>query len=157
LYEANVGALLSIRGNIRPHSNLRYLKNKPIVEPVPAFLLRYGPFFANQDDVGSLLFASGDFALPGTASLEGEPYRTDILDERKKGVFLGGIIKYRSLIMRYFNDFIDNEKGQEFKISLEPEYAITPSWRIVPQVSAQYWNHKYVDYYFGVHENQNVY
>lgn len=148
-YEFNIGPAINIHTNIRLNNLDKYEKNNPVVEPIPAFFFRYGPFFINKNGLGSLLYNSGEFSILGMGLIEGEPYRTLGLYAREEGVFLGSIIKYNFIELTYYNDFFKN-KGYNLKLNLAPEFIYRLSWKFTPQLFLQYWNKSYVEYYFGV-------
>jgi hypothetical protein len=154
-YELNVGPAMNLHSNIRWNNTDTFQRGDPVVEPVPAFFFRYGPVFLNKNGLGSLLYSSGELSLLGMGILEGEPYTSPGLNDRPKGIFLGGILKYNFLELTYYRDFFHN-KGLNFKVNLAPEYYINLDWKLSPQVFVQYWNHDYVDYYFGVHRDEVV-
>lgn len=148
-YEFSVGPALNIHGNIRVNNKNLFERSDPVIQPIPAFFFRYGPFFLNKNGAGSLLFHKGNLSVLGMALLEGEPYKSPGLQDRGQGVFFGSIIKYRFMEFTYYRDFI-NSKGMNFKVNLAPEFYYRISWKFTPQFYVQYWNDKYVDYYFGV-------
>lgn len=153
-YELKIGPAVNIHSNIRLDNLNKFEKNNPVVEPIPAFFFRYGPFFLNKDGLGSLLYSKDDFTILGMGILEGEPYRAQGLHERKKGAFIGSILKYDFVEFTYYNDFF-KDKGYNLKLNLAPEYFYTMAWKFTPQAYIQYWNKSYVDYYFGV-KNEEV-
>lgn len=153
MYELNIGPALNIHSNIRLNNRNTFERNDPVIQPVPAFFFRYGPFFINKNGMGSLLFHYRDFSLLGMGLLEGEPYKTPGLHERKQGAYAGGILKYNFLELSYYNDFFDN-KGYNLKLNIAPEFYYRVSWKISPQLFLQYWDNDYVDYYFGVKPNE---
>lgn len=154
-YELNIGPALNIHTNIRLNNLNTFEKSDPVVEPVPAFFFRYGPIFLNKNGMGSLLFHSHEFSILGMGLLEGEPYKTPGLLERKQGIFAGTILKYDYVELTYYNNFFKN-KGFNLKLNVAPEFYYKLSWKFTPQVFAQYWDNKYVDYYFGVSPEETV-
>lgn len=148
-YELNIGPAINIHTNIRLNNLDKYQKNNPVVEPIPAFFFRYGPFFINKNGLGSLLYNNGDFSILGMGLLEGEPYRAKGLYAREQGIFVGSIIKYDYAELTYYNDFLEN-KGYNLKLNIAPEFFYRLSWKFSPQLFVQYWNRSYVEYYFGV-------
>jgi hypothetical protein len=152
-YELSLGPTFNIHSNIRKSNLNRFEKSDPIIEPIPAFLFRYGTIFLNKDGLGSLLFHKNTFNLLGFGILEGEPYSTTGLHERKKGFFLGGIAKYHMAELIFYKDFFKN-KGASMKLNLAPEYFPKLDWKIIPQMYVQYWDRDYVDYYFGVRPDE---
>ena len=87
------------------------------------------------------------------AIIEGEPYEAADFNERKQGIYLGSIVKFNLLELIYYNDFF-KEKGYHFKLNLAPEFYFNTDLKFKPQVFIQYWDKKYVDYYFGLSPNQ---
>lgn len=149
VYEFNIGPAINIHSNIRVKDRNKYNKNNPVIEPIPAFFFRYGPFFLNKNGLGSLVFNKGDLSVIAMGLLEGEPYRPPNINEREKGVFLGSILKYNFLEFTFYRDFFEN-KGQNLKLNLAPEYLFRMNWKFSPQLFFQFWDNKYMNYYFGV-------
>lgn len=148
-YELNAGIAVKTYSNIRksplvinPNSNIK-------VDILPALIFRYGPMFLSKDGIGSLLFNSGEFSLIGMGIIEGEPYEAHGFDERTKGFYLGTIVKFNLLELIYYNDFFE-DKGHNFKVNLAPEFYFNTDLKFKPQIFVQYWDPKYVDYYFGL-------
>lgn len=152
-YELNAGGALNIHSNIRVKNQNIFEKNDPTVEPIPAFLFRYGPFFLSKDGLGSLIFHYDELNVLVMGLLEGEPYLSAGLHERKKGIFLGSMLKYKLVDFFYYNDFL-SDKGYNLKLNLAPEFYADPDWKFIPQIFVQYWDKKYVDYYFGVKSDE---
>ena len=153
-YELNLGMALNIHSNFRYKNLNRFEKNDPVIEPLPAFLFRYGPLFVNKSGAGSLLYNKGEFTILGMALLEGEPYKANGLRERKQGVYLGSIFKYNMAELTYYNDFF-KDKGFNLKLNIAPEFFYKKqSWKVTPSVFIQYWDNKYVDYYFAVGQDE---
>lgn len=155
VYELSAGPALNIHSNIRLNNLNTFEKNNPIVEPIPAFFFRYGPLFLNKDGLGSLLYHTDEFSLLAMGLLEGEPYKAKGLHERKKGLFVGSILKYNLFELFYYNDFFKN-KGYNIKLNLAPEFYVRVDWKFIPQIFVQYWDSKYVDYYFGVKPDESI-
>lgn len=149
LYELNLGPAINIHTNIRLNNKNKFEKNNPVVEPVPAFFFRYGPFFLNKNGLGSLLFNFKDFSIVGMGLLEGEPYDGEGLQKRHQSVYLGTILKFNLIELTYYNDFF-KDRGYNLKLNLAPEIFYNLSWKFSPQLYVQYWDNRYVDYYFGV-------
>ncbi len=143
-YEFNGGIALKIQSNFRKKD-----LNSSQVEVLPAFIFRYGPFFLSKDGLGSLLFHREKFSVLGMGIIEGEPYESVGLQKRKQGFFLGTILKYDMYELINYNDFF-SEKGFSLKFNMAPEFYLSLDYKFKPQVFIQYWDWKYVDYYFGV-------
>ncbi len=147
-YEFNAGPAVKIHSNIRKNS-----VDDSKVEVIPAFIFRYGPLFLSKDGLGSLLYHSDEFTLIGMGIIEGEPYESEGLHPRKKGFFLGSIIKYKIFELISYNDFFTN-KGLNIKANLAPEFYLSLDFKFKPQIFLQYWDKEYVDYYFGVNSDE---
>lgn len=152
-YEFNMGIAINLQSNIRKYNRTLFYRHNPVVEPIPAFFFRYGPLFLNKNGLGSLVYNNNDFSILTMALLEGEPYRALDLRDRKRGVFLGSIIKWNLVELTYYKDFFTN-KGHTFKLNLAPVWTYKLNWKIGPQAFVQYWSNQYVDYYFGVTPNE---
>jgi len=140
-YEFSVGPALNVHSNIRHKNNKHFEKNDPVVEPIPGFFFRYGPFFLNKNGLGSLVFHYDDLNLVVMGVLEGEPYASPGLEDRKSGVFLGNILKYKIAELTYYNDFLRN-RGYQLKLNFAPEYYFKINWRVSPQTYIQFWDKK---------------
>lgn len=149
-YEFGFGVVANIHSNIRPHDTRRFNKDNLVVEPLPTFLIRYGPLFANRDGAGALLLPLKNFTLLGTVLLEGEPYESDFIRARKRSIYVGPLLKINILELLYYKDVRSISHGSSFKLTLAPEFKINESWLLNPRISYQRWDENYVDYYFNV-------
>jgi hypothetical protein len=154
-YEFNLGPAFSIHSNIRNNNQINFQTTNPVIEPIPAVFFRYGPFFLNQDGLGSLVFNWGDVSILALMLFEGEPYKTSGIESRTRGVYIGSIAKLDMLQVVYYKDFF-SQKGSNLKATLAPEFYPSLSWRISPQFSVQYWNNQYVNYFYGVKPNESA-
>jgi outer membrane protein len=154
-YELAAGPALNIHSNIRRNSLLTFEGSDPVIEPIPAFFFRYGTIFLNKDGLGSLVFHHEDLNIVVMGLLEGEPYRASGLKERTKGFFMGSILKYQAFEFIFYKDFFKS-KGTNLKINMAPEFYLKSDWKISPQVFLQYWDDKYVNYYFGVQPSESL-
>ncbi|MBC7714038.1 MAG: MipA/OmpV family protein [Rhizobacter sp.] len=150
IYELQAGAGFEVHSNIRLKDQTAFHKTDPSYGPVGVFSFRYGPFFINRDGVGSLLYTHDNFTILGIGLLEGENYKGENLKERKLGLFLGTLINYDFVNFTFYNDFIDHEKGLVLKLAVAPKFYYKTAWMFKPQLAAQYWSDKYVDYYYGI-------
>ena len=148
-YEFNFGPAINIHSNIRVNNQMNFEKNDPVIQPIPAFFFRYGPFFLNKNGMGSLVFHWKDISILAMGVSEGEPYEAPGLKDRDTGIFIGSILKYHLFELTFYNDFLEN-RGYNLKATLAPEFYVGLDWKITPQLSIQYWDSKYVNYYFGV-------
>jgi len=149
-YTLKVGGALSIRNNIRIKNEIALFKNPLIFQPRPGFILRVGGFFMNQDGLGHALYASENLSVLATSLLDGQRYKRAGFKRRKRGVFLGTIIKWKNLRFRFSNDFIFQEKGGELRLTYEHEFRMKLDLIIKPRIYIQRWDLKYSNYYFGV-------
>jgi outer membrane protein len=153
-YEAHLGVGLNYRENIRPQNHLRdrniFHRGKTVHEPMPLFLLRYGPFFLNKDGAGVVLLPLKNFALLFATIIDGEPYKADRLTERRSSFFSGWIVKVWDLTAFYFKDIQGFSHGEIMKLQLEHEFKLNRYWTLAPHVFVQWWDDEYMNYYFGV-------
>ena len=148
-YEFNLGIAANIHSNIRKNNTKNFENTDPVLEPIPAFFFRYGPFFLNKNGMGSLVFYWKDLSILAMGVSEGEPYSTSGLIDRNRGIFLGSIAKYGIVDVTYYNDFFE-DKGYNVKATIAPEFYLDLHWKLSPQFSVQFWDKKYVNYYYGV-------
>lgn len=154
-YELSAGLALNFHSNIRVNNLNSFERNNPAIVPIPAFFFRYTTIFLNKNGLGSLIYHADDFSLLAMGLLEGEPYQASGLLERKKGFFLGSLLKFNFLEFIYYNDFF-TKKGYNLKLNLSPEFYVRMDWKITPQLYLQYWDKKYVNYYFGVQAGETA-
>lgn len=149
-YEFKLGAAMNIHTNIRPRDKRLFHRQNPIYEPRPAFMVRYGPLFLNNDGLGSLLLPLEHFTLLAAFILEGEPYEAQNLRDRRQSIYFGPLIKSHFLEVHYYREIMEQHRGEVLKISLAPEFAVLSNFTVNPRVFYQLWDNRYVDYYFGV-------
>lgn len=152
-YELNAGLAVKTYSNIRKSPKVLNRNSNIKVELLPAFIFRYGPIFLSKDGIGSLLFNTGEFSFLAMAIIEGEPYEAADFNQRKQGIYLGSMVKFNLLELIFYNDFF-KEKGYNLKLNLAPEFYFNTDLKFKPQVFIQYWDKKYVDYYFGLSPNK---
>lgn len=151
--EVNFGLGIFRYDNIRPNNQKTFLKNDPIYEPIPTFQIRVGPFFVNKDGGGVALLYFKELKLLGLVLYEGEPYRTHGMEERKKSFHLGGGIRLFDIEALYYQDVQSRSRGKVFKIYYAPEFKFN-NYTFSPRPYAQFWDRKYVDYFFGVRDSE---
>lgn len=148
-HELVLGPIVNIHTNIRLNNQKTFERTHPVVKPVPGFMFRYGPLFLNREGAGTLAYSKNDFTVLFLAILDGEAYEAGGMRERKEGIYLGTTVKYNLVELSFFNDFFD-ERGYNFKLNFAPSFHYLTKWKFTPQAYVQYWDDKYVDYYFGV-------
>ncbi len=156
LYELNAGVVFSLRNNLRRSNKATFLKDDPILEPIPTFLFRYATFFLNKDGFGTGIFAYEDALLLATLMYDGEEFESPGYDKRRKGIFLGPIFRWKYLEVKYMRDYFRKKRGQELKISLLHEFRPWNNVVITPNIYAQIWDQRYTDYYLGVDAHEDV-
>lgn len=150
IYELKIGPAVSIRTNFRPGNEKTFRDTSPTVQPIPAFIFRYGNLFINKDGAGAAGLVAGGVTALIAAIRDGEPYRNPGVHERRNGIMFGPIVKYKNFQFRYMKNWIDKEKGSELKVTYSHEFRITKNFHLIPRVYLQAWNTKYSDYYLGV-------
>ena len=148
-YELVLGPAFDIHTNTRLNNTRSFENTHPVVKPMPGFLFRYGPFFLNKDGLGSLIYSSGDLSVLAIGILEGEPYESRGLNERSTALYMGGILKYNLVDFTYYRDFF-KERGYNMRLNFAPEFHQFLKWKFAPHFYLQYWDNKYVDYFYGV-------
>jgi len=153
-YEAHIGIGFNVKENIRPKGDLKdrnsFHREGIVHEPIPLFLLRYGPLFLNKDGAGVVLLPLKNFALLFATIIEGEPYKANGINERKSSLFIGWIAKIMDLTVFYFKDLQGYSHGEIIKLQLEHEFKLNRYWTLAPHVFAQWWDDEYMNYYYGV-------
>ncbi|PIP96232.1 MAG: hypothetical protein COW00_19925 [Bdellovibrio sp. CG12_big_fil_rev_8_21_14_0_65_39_13] len=157
-YEAHVGIGFNLSENIRPRNHLKdkttFRQGLTVHEPLPLFLIRYGPLFINKDGAGIVLLPLKNYALLFTTIIDGEPYDADGLSERERSLFSGWILKTWDLTFFWFKDIQGISHGEIFKIQLEHEYNLNRYFTLAPHMFVQWWDDEYMNYYYGVAPNE---
>lgn len=151
--EAHLGIGVYSYDNIRLNNQKTFLKTKRIYEPIPTFQFRLGPLFINKDGAGIALAYFKYVKLIALALYEGEPYRTDGMEERKKSFHIGGGFRIFDLEILYYQDIQSRSNGKVLKVFYAPSFE-KKNYIFSPRVYAQFWDSKYVDYFFGVKSNE---
>lgn len=154
-YELTIGPAVEITTNVRFNNQRKFEKNQPVIKPQPGFLARYGPIFISKEGMGSLLYSRNGLSLLGTALLKGEAYMNLGVNERKDGLYLGGILKYDIAEFTYYNDFF-KKKGYNLKLALTQDFQKNIDWKFKPQIYIQYFDPTYVNYYYGVSAGESA-
>lgn len=153
-YELKLGAGVNITSNIRPSDHRRFHRSDPVIEPMPLMMIRYGPIFLNNDGLGTLLLPFDYFTVLTAFIAEGEPYQADHIRERERLIYFGPIIKSYFLEIHYYREVENTHRGQVLKISLAPEINLLSNVKLTPRLYYQFWDQRYVNYYFGVNQEE---
>lgn len=152
LYELTLGFVFNIGSNIRENDKNTFKRTDPSVEPMPAFMIRYGPFFVNNDGAGFVLLPFRRFLLLSTFLVEGEPYQGPNLRDRRRSVYFGPLLKSGPLEVHYYRDIWSRSSGEVLKVTIAPEWRYNYNTLMSFRPFVQYWGSNYNDYYFGVIE-----
>ena len=81
------------------------------------------------------------------------------MGERKGGLWAGAKLEWRNPLvdtsLKWMGDASGNSKGQKISLGLEKTWFLGPQVMITPHVTATHFDEKYVDYYYGVLENES--
>ncbi len=152
--DINFGLGVFTYDNIRPNNQKRFLKNDPVIEPLLTYQIRVGPIVLNKDGGGVALLYFKNFKLMGLIVYEGKPYKTDGMEERKRSFFVGGGTRIYFFEGIYYQDVQSRSYGKMLRLSIAPEYEFGKNFTLSTRLYAQFYNQKYVDYYFGVRANE---
>ncbi|WP_434564027.1 MipA/OmpV family protein [Pseudomonas sp. D2-30] len=82
----------------------------------------------------------------------------DGMSDRKGGFWAGGKVQWRNdladVSAEWLGDVSSNSKGQRFTLGLERSWNFGEHIRLTPRLAAIWQDDNYVDYYFGVRENE---
>lgn len=103
-----------------------------------------------------------DFSLVGEYDFSGydddDARILEGMSDRKGGFWAGAKVKWRSdladVSAEWLGDVSGNSKGQRFTLGLERSWRIGEHIMLTPRLAAIWQDEKYVDYYFGVQENE---
>lgn len=103
-----------------------------------------------------------DFSLVGEYDFSGydddDARILDGMSDRKGGFWAGAKVEWRNdladVSAEWLGDVSGNSKGQRFTLGLERSWEIGEHIMLTPRLAAIWQDDKYVDYYFGVRENE---
>lgn len=152
--EVNFGLGVYQYDNIRPDNkfnflDMDYMQKDPIYEPIPTFRIRVGPFFVNKDGAGVVLLYFKELKLLGLALYEGERYKAEGMAERKRSFHFGAGLRLFNLEALFYQDVQHRSEGKVLKIFYAPIFEFN-NYSFTPRAYFQYWDKRYVDYFFGV-------
>lgn len=153
-HEFKVGLAVFNHTNIRPGDRRTFHQGPTIYEPIPAFMIRYGPIFLNHNGLGALLLPFKYFTLLSAIILDGEPYRGTGLKERERSYYFGPILKSYFFEFQYFKEVAGINSGEIMKFTLAPEIELADHITLSPRIYYQIWDKRYVNYYFGIHKDE---
>lgn len=150
-FELSLGVGLSVAENNRLRNTAEYFQGTYSVEPRPFAFFRVGPIAFSSEGAGVALIYLDNFKILGTFFYDGEPYNADGLTyERGRSIFAGGVIHLYHLVLMGFQDVEEKSNGRIFKVTSKPEFQVVDNWTFSPRMYVQFWDDKYVDYYYGV-------
>lgn len=99
-----------------------------------------------------------DFSI--VADYDGTGYEDDDADflegmsERKSSLWAGGRVEWKTDVVdvsaEWLGDVSGNSKGQRMSLGLERSWHFGNQWVLTPRLGANWYDKKYVDYYYGV-------
>jgi outer membrane protein len=103
-----------------------------------------------------------DFSLVGEYDFSGydddDARILEGMSDRKGGFWAGAKVEWRNdladVSAEWLGDVSGNSKGQRFTLGLERSWRIGEHIMLTPRLAAIWQDEKYVDYYFGVRENE---
>ncbi|WP_434604915.1 MipA/OmpV family protein [Pseudomonas sp. Z4-7] len=103
-----------------------------------------------------------DFSLVGEYDFSGydddDARILEGMSDRKGGFWAGAKVQWRNdladVSAEWLGDVSGNSKGQRFTLGLERSWRIGEHIMLTPRLAAIWQDEKYVDYYFGVRENE---
>lgn len=103
-----------------------------------------------------------DFSLVGEYDFSGydddDARVLEGMSDRKGGFWAGAKVEWRNdladVSAEWLGDVSGNSKGQRFTLGLERSWRIGEHIMLTPRLAAIWQDEKYVDYYFGVRENE---
>ena len=141
-------------------SPYRQSANKTTALPLILYENRWISVFGANFDVK--LPAAGPVSFRLRARYAGDGYEADDspylagMAERKGGVWLGGATIWRNSVVNVSAEGLAatrDAKGRRFKLEISHEFPIGVI-TLTPRVSANWYDKKYVDYYYGVRVNE---
>ena len=103
-----------------------------------------------------------DFSIVG--DFDGSGYEDDDADilegmsERKSSFWAGGRVEWKTdladISAEWLGDASGNSKGQRLGLGFERTWHLGKQWMLTPRVGANWYDKKYVDYYFGVRDEE---
>ncbi|MEO3711307.1 MipA/OmpV family protein [Roseateles flavus] len=99
------------------------------------------------------LFGGGGYEASDSPFLAG-------MAERKSSTWVGGKMEWENgvadLKLEWLADAASHSKGQRIVLGLDRKWMVGPGLMLIPQVSAEWADKKYVDYYYGVRTGEVV-
>ena len=149
--ESHIGGGMVMQENIRRNNKKWWFKDDPRYQPIPLFLLRFGPWFVDRNGAGMGVIYTDNIRLLGVITYRGEPYKTRGIAERKRSFYAGGIFKFYAFEFKYYQDLEGISKGNILKAYYAPRFGQEKEgYYFTPRLYAEHWNNKYTNYYFGV-------
>lgn len=153
-YQFTLGPGVIFKRNIR-FDNMYDKADKPtIVQFIPFATLNLGPFSLNGG--GAQVRLPGlPFLWPSLVVARiGDRYYGPDMDRRKDSWAMGLNLKIPFISLRAIRDIQGRSHGSIYTLSLGKMFLIGPSLRIRPNIAMKYYDGKFVDYYYGVKENE---
>jgi outer membrane protein len=97
------------------------------------------------------LFGGGGYEASDSPFLAG-------MAERESSVWAGAKVEWENDLadvkLELLGDASGNSKGRRVVVGLERKWMLGPKWMLIPQVSVEWVDKKYVDYYYGVRASE---
>lgn len=153
-YNLKVGLGIRLRTNIRKDNSLSYKDNNPIFIPFPFARLKFSKLEIEPDKIKFVFVRNAFLEIDTRVNYKGHDYNHATMGHRHKTAFAGFTLRLFMFRLKFLHDIQDKSGGSIARLSgLLPLY-FSDETKLLLQAGFEYWDHKYVDYYFGVRINE---
>ncbi len=143
-----------VQNNIRVNNQVKYYNTDPVRAFFPYVRIKYNAFSITPDAVRLVITKSLLFKFDLRLSYKGHAYETDGMAKRRNSIFGGVGMRILMLKLEALKDLSGFSNSAIYSAAIVIPIPLGKYGIITLQAEIEYWEGKYVDYYFGVREDE---
>jgi len=160
-FSTSIGGGLALSQNIRKNNLTKifgksYQNKKVTYLPIPIVSMKIGRFRTSAMGLTFDAYQSPLWGVDLLLMYTGDKYKADLMQSRKKSVFLGINGRFHIIECSYIRDVQSISHGGIFTISSSPRIALTKKIHLNVKTGIRFYSKNYVDYYFGVKDHKVI-
>lgn len=153
-YNLKIGAGFRVKSNIRLHDTTAFKKNDPILAPFPYMRFKIARFELEPDKAKFIITRNLWWDFDIRVHYTGHEYNDEDMLHRHKTIFGGASFRFLLFKAKILKDLQNKSNAEIMIFSAVLPLPISDATKILLQGDIEYYDGDYVNYYFGVKENE---
>ena len=149
-----IGPGLFVSGQHRVESRIDHHSTDIANTPFPYIYYRNGNFEINGLEAKLKFKPISDLEIGPMVKYSGDFYEGPGIKERELSAFVGIFLNYDLLQINYLHSIHSDNTGSIGEIAIRDNFKLTNRWYLDYSIGLEYFDEKYVNYYFGVNSTE---